>query len=704
MKERRKSLSEKQILDILTRSKKPLHFLQIAKALGLDKDGRKKLKKTLRKLKREGKVRVVGGKFTAEREEKVVGRVVPYPGGFGFLEVDEGKDLYIPPFEMAKVFAGDLVRAKVVEFRGKKEVRIERVIRRARQEIVGKVIKEEGTCRVVPLDDNVHQVLVLSRKDCSRVEDGTVVVARITQFPTERSPARAKVKEVIGHPEKRFIAIDLIIRKYNLPTGYPEDVMKEAEALPGDIPKEEIKRRRDLRDQICFTIDPERARDFDDAVAIETTEEGHYRLFVHIADVTYYLKEGSALDREAYRRGFTFYLPDRALHMLPERLSSDLCSLKPDEDRLAITCEMVFDEEGNLVFYDIYESVIRSRARLTYNEALSLIVGDPTLENKYPHLVKPLRLMEDLYRILSRRRWERGSIDFDLPEAEVVVDEFGEPTAVVPYERHIAHRIIEHFMISANETVARHLETLGYPCLYRVHEPPDPERVENLLEILEGLGYRVKRPKEYTPKFFQRIIEDFEGRPEEQLIRFLTLRSMARAKYSPHNLGHFGLASDTYTHFTSPIRRYPDVIVHRLLKKALKGEDVDSERWLEYLEEAGEHLSQQERLADEVEWEALDVLKARYMKSRVGEVFEGIITGVTSFGFFVEIKETLVEGLVKISTLTDDDYVYDEPAHRLVGVRTGKVYRLGDTVRVRVLSVDEERGKVDLILAEDSQV
>ncbi|MDQ7083035.1 MAG: RNB domain-containing ribonuclease [Aquificota bacterium] len=308
MKERRKSLSEKQILDILTRSKKPLHFLQIAKALGLDKDGRKKLKKTLRKLKREGKVRVVGGKFTAEREEKVVGRVVPYPGGFGFLEVDEGKDLYIPPFEMAKVFAGDLVRAKVVEFRGKKEVRIERVIRRARQEIVGKVIKEEGTCRVVPLDDNVHQVLVLSRKDCSRVEDGTVVVARITQFPTERSPARAKVKEVIGHPEKRFIAIDLIIRKYNLPTGYPEDVMKEAEALPGDIPKEEIKRRRDLRDQICFTIDPERARDFDDAVAIETTEEGHYRLFVHIADVTYYLKGESALRQGSLQKGL-YLLP-----------------------------------------------------------------------------------------------------------------------------------------------------------------------------------------------------------------------------------------------------------------------------------------------------------------------------------------------------------------------------------------------------------
>ena len=697
-------MKEKEVLEVLEKSGRPLHFLQIAKALGLRKEERKKLKKILRKLKKEGKVQVVKGKFRAVKEDRVVGRVVPHPAGFGFLEVEGSKkEVFIPPFEMQKVFAGDLVRARIVEFKGRKEVRIERVLKRAKHEIVGKVKKGEGPCTLIPLDDNAHQVLLLGRRDCSKVEDGTVVVARVTHFPTERSPARAKIKEIIGHPEKRFIAIDLIIRKYNLPTSYPEEALRELEGLPSQIPEEELKRRRDLRDQICFTVDPERARDFDDAVAIELTEEGYYRLFVHIADVTYYLKEGTALDREAYRRGFTFYLPDRAIHMLPEKLSADLCSLRPKEDRLAVTCEMVFDTEGNLLFYDIYESVIRSKARLTYNEALSLIVGDPTLEKKYPKLVEPLRLMEDLYRILSRKRWERGSIDFDLPEAEVIVDEFGEPTAVVPYERHIAHRIIEHFMISANETVAKHLESLGYPCLYRVHEPPDPERVENLLEILSGIGYEVKKPKEYTPKFFQRIIEDFEGRPEEQLVRFLTLRAMSRARYSPDNLGHFGLASDVYVHFTSPIRRYPDVIVHRILKKALRGEDLDYGRWVEYLEEAGEHLSEQERLADEVEWEAIDVLKARYMKSRIGEVFEGIITGVTSFGFFVEIKETLTEGLVKVSTLTDDDYVYDEPAHRLVGVRTGKVYRLGDTVRVRVLSVDEERGRVDLTLAEDSR-
>ena len=504
-----------------------------------------------------------------------------------------------------------------------------------------------------------------------------------------------RIKEVLGHPEDKNLVIEVLIRKYNLPTSYPEEVLREVESIQVDLEKE-LRRRKDLRDQLCFTIDPERAKDFDDAVAIEKTPEG-YRLWVHIADVSYFVKEGSATDKEAFKRGFTFYLPDRALHMLPERLAGDLCSLRPNEDRLAFTCEMHFDRKGNLLEYDIYESVIRSKARLTYNEALRLIVGDPSLENKYPQLVEPLRLMEDLYRILSRMRWERGSIDFDLPEAELVVDEFGEPVALMPYERHVAHRIIEQFMVSANETVAMHLENMGYPCLYRVHEKPDPQKVENLLEILAGLGYKVKKPS-LSPKFFQKIIEDFEGRPEENLVRFLTLRSMKRAHYSPHNLGHFGLASEHYAHFTSPIRRYPDIIVHRLLKKALRGEDIDYEKTLEYLEMAGVHLSQQERLAEEVEREAIDRLKVRFMKAHIGKEFEGIITGVVSFGIFVEVQEYLVEGLVSITNLKEDQYIYDEPAHRLVGVNTGKVYRLGDRVRVKVVGVDEDRARLELVL------
>ena len=695
-----KEALEKEVIKILSKKKKPLHFLQIAKSLKLDKKDRKVLKKVMRKLKKEGKVKIVKGKYEYTGEEIITGKVIAYPGGFGFLETKEQKDIYIPPFEMVKVFSGDEVKAKIVEFKGKKEIRILRVLKRAKKEIVGKVFKEDNTCFVIPIDENSHQRILLPKKDCSKLEENNVVVVKITNYPTKKSPPRGKVIEVLGDPAKKFIAIDVIIRKYNIPTTYPEKVLKEVENIPEGIPSEELKRRKDLREQVCFTIDPERARDFDDAVAIELTPEGYYKLYVHIADVSYYVREGTETDKEAYKRGFTFYFPDRAIHMLPEKLSAKLCSLRPNEDKLAFTVEMVFDESGNLKSYDIYESVIRSKARLTYNEALGLIVGDPALEKRYPNLVEPLRLMETLYRILSRKRWEMGSIDFDLPEAEVIIDEYGEPTAIYPYERHVAHRIIEHFMISANETVAFHLKSIGYPCLYRVHEPPDEDKVENLLEILEGLGYKVRRPNEYTPKFFQKIIEDFEGRPEENLVRFLTLRAMARAKYSPYNVGHFGLALEHYAHFTSPIRRYPDIIVHRLLKKALRGEPIDYEKTLAYLEEAGSYLSKQERLADEAEMEAIDYLKARYMKGRIGEEFVGIITGVVNFGFFVELEENLVEGLVKINTLTDDEYVYDEPAHRLVGVRTGKVFRLGDHVRVKCIAVDEERARVEFELIE----
>lgn len=686
---------EDLVLNLLKGSKRSLSFEDIMKRLGLDNKERKRLKKTLKFLRKSGKVIVQKGKYSYGEEEIVVGKVIPYPAGFGFLEIGEGrKDVYIPPFEMVRLFGGDIIRAKVVEYKGKKEIRVLKVLKRAKKEILCKIQRRKKTCLGIPIDENQHQNIVL--EDCKELKEGSLVVVKIKRFPTKEHPATGKIKEVLGHPEEKNLIIEVLIRKHNLPLFYPEEVIKEAKALKIDLEKE-LKRRRDLRDQVCFTIDPERAKDFDDAVAIEKTQEG-YRLWVHIADVSHFVKENSSIDKEAFKRGFTFYLPDRALHMLPKELAEDLCSLKPEEDRLAFTCEMLFDEKGRLLGYDIYESIIRSKARLTYKEALRLIVGDPALENRYPkEVVQSLLIMEDLYRILSRARWERGSIDFDLPEAELVVDEYGEPVAVVPYERHVVHRIIEQFMVSANETVAMHLESMGYPCLYRVHEKPDPAKVENLLEILSGLGYKVKKVS-LSPKFFQKIIEDFEGRQEENLVRFLTLRSMKRAYYSPNNLGHFGLASEHYTHFTSPIRRYPDIIVHRLLKKAIAGEDIDYEKTLSYLEMAGIHLSQQERLAEEVEREAIDRLKVRFMKSYLGEEFQGIITGVTSFGLFVEIQEYLVEGLVSITTLKDDNYIYDEPAHRLVGVNTGKVFRLGDIVKVKVVAIDEERARLDLLL------
>ncbi len=690
-------IKEEEVIKVLKKSKKPIPFSHIANRLNLERSELKKLKKVLRKLKKKGKIKVEQNKFKLIEEEIVEGEVLSYTG-FGFLKVEgRDKDIYIPPFEMKKLFHGDIIRAKIVEFKGKKEIRVLKVIKRSKKELICSLKKGKKRCYCVPLDENAHIPVFLPTKDCKDIKKGSILVVKITKYPTDKAPAYGRIKEVLGHPSEKFLAVDIIIRKYNLPTSYPDDALKEAERLSIDIDKE-IKNRKDLRDQLCFTIDPEKAKDFDDAVAIERTPEGYFRLFVHIADVSHFVKPNTAIDREAYKRGFTFYFPDRAIHMLPERLASDLCSLVPGEDRLTFTCEMVFNEKGKLLHYDIYESVINSKARLTYDQALKIIVGDPAIEKHLSHLTEPLRNMEILYRILSKKRWDAGSIDFDLPESEVIIDEYGEPVAVVPYERHIAHRIIEHFMISANETVAMHLEKAGYPCLYRVHENPDPDRVENLIEILNGLGYKVPKTGNYNSRFFQKIIEDFEGKPEENMIRFLTLRTMKRAKYSPHNLGHFGLALEHYAHFTSPIRRYSDIIVHRLLKSALRGEDIDYEKTVAYLEEAGEHLSTQERLAEDTEREAIDLLKARYMKSRIGETFKGIITGVTSFGLFVEIEEILAEGLVHINTLTEDEYIYDEPSHRLVGLRTGKIYRLGDVVKVKVIGVDEERARIDLSL------
>ncbi len=691
---------EEDILRVL--KKKSLNFSELAKLFSLDKKGKKELKKTLKKLKKQGFITVSNGKYKIAEEDVVVGTVIANPNGFGFLSVGEGKkDIYIPPFEMEKLLHGDKIKAKVVEFKGKKEIRVLKVLKRAKKEVVCSLKKIKKGCYGVPLDENSFHTVILPKDVCKDLKEGYVVLVEITRYPSKNLPMAGKIKQILGDPKEKNLVVDILIHKYGLPTEHKPETLREAEKLYIDWERE-LKRRKDLRENLCFTIDPPKARDFDDAVAIEKTPEGYYRLWVHIADVSYFVKEGSAIDKEAFERGFTFYLPDRALHMLPERLSADLCSLRPDEDKLAFTCEMVFNSKGDLVWYDIYESVIRSKARLTYDEALRLIVGDPVLEKRYPNLVEALRLMEDLYRILSYRRWERGSIDFDLPEAEVVVDEYGEPTAVVPYQRHIAHRIIEHFMISANETVAKHLETAGYPCLYRIHEKPDMKKVENLLEILEGLGYKVKKPS-LEPKFFQKIIEDFEGRDEEDLVRFLTLRSMMKARYSPHNLGHFGLASDGYAHFTSPIRRYADLVVHRLLKKALRGEKIDYQKTVEYLDLVGEHLSIQEDLAEKVEREAIDRLKVRLMKGKIGEEFMGIITGVVSFGFFVELKDYLVEGLVSITSLKEDQYIYDERAHRLVGYRTGKIYRLGDKVRVKLVSVDEERARLNLVLIEDQK-
>lgn len=694
-------INEQQVLDFIKNKKKNIFFNTILKGLKLGKEHKKQLKKLLRKLQDKGLIKYKKGKYVlADGSEKlkekqyIKGKVEAHESGFGFLIREDGEpDLFIPPIEMDYLFDGDIVLAEEKLFRGKKEAKIVKVLERRVKTAVGKLKKEGSRYFVHLLDFVIPHKIYVTKQDAKKYELDSFVVVEITQYPQKGVEAKGKIIKSLGKVKNTQTVAEIVARKYGLPMEHSKEAIEEAEKLPSVV--RITKNRKDLTKQICFTIDPESARDHDDAVAIEK-EGDKYRLFVHIADVSHYVKEGSAIDREAFERGNTYYLPERALHMLPERLAANLCSLRPFEKKYAFTCEMLIDRQGNVVEYDIYESVIESKAKLTYDQALGIILGQPELVEKFPELVEPLKHMEELAKILMKAKEDRGSIDFDMPESKILFTETGDPYDVVPYERHLTHRIIEEFMIIANETVAKHMEKNGYPFIYRIHENPKPEKVEAFIDIMAGLGYKVDYPKgEISSKFIQQIINMAVGTPEESLVRFLALRTMKQAKYSPNNIGHFGLASGCYTHFTSPIRRYADVWVHRLLKKAIKKKFTkkDFEELPKKLEIIAQQCSSTERIADDAERDALDILKLRILKDKIGEEFEGVITGVMPFGIFVEIERYIIEGLVPVSSL-GKNFKYDEKNHCF---RSEKVrYRLGDKVKVRIVHVDEDSKKIDL--------
>jgi len=693
-------ITEKDIINLLKHRGKPVYFKMLQRKLGIPKSEKKALRKLLKKLQKKKVIKYEKGKYLLSEWKDgentlIEGRVEAHPSGYGFLIIgDEVEDLFIPPPQMKYLFDGDIVLAKPVKRRKKDEAKVVKVIQRAIKTAVGRYYKDK-TGHYVLLSDTVipHKIYINKREVKKyKLEPGTYVVVEITQYPEPRKRGKGKILKILGKTKNTLTVAEIIARKYNLPTGHSDEALKEAEKLPSVVRR--TKNRKDLTDQICFTIDPESARDHDDAVAIQ--KEGNmYRLFVHIADVSHYVKEGSAIDREAFERGNTYYLPEKALHMLPERLASQLCSLRPNEKKYAFTCEMVINRSGKVVDYDIYESVIISKAKLSYDEALRMIVGDPDLEGKYPDVIKPLRHMEKLAKILMKAKKKRGSIDFDMPESQILFTETGDPYDVVPYERHLAHRIIEEFMIIANETVANHMFKKEYPFIYRTHEEPDLDKVVKFVDLVAGLGYDVSYPEKIIPKFIQKMLEKVAGTPEETLVRFMALRTMKQAKYTVENIGHFGLASDCYTHFTSPIRRYADINVHRLLKKDLKGKfkKKDFTTLPVKLEEIAKQCSKMERVAEDAERDALDILKLRILSNHVGEVFEGIITGVVSFGMFVELSRYLIEGLVSINSLPGD-FKYDEINQKLVS--ENKAFRLGDRVKVKIEKVDEDLKKLDL--------
>ncbi|MEI7818282.1 MAG: ribonuclease R, partial [Desulfuromonadales bacterium] len=536
------------------------------------------------------------------------------------------------------------------------------------------------------------------------------VVAELTSYPTGGRPAEGRIVEILGWPDDPEVEIQSVIRRFDLPHVFGTDVLAEAECITDKVSLEELKDRVDLRSMPTVTIDGETARDFDDAVSLRC-EGRNFRLWVSIADVSHYVKKDGTLDREAYLRGTSVYFPDRCIPMLPERLSNGICSLNPNVDRLTMTAEMLFDRTGAMVESTFYSSVIKSAARLTYTIVKQIIVDeDLELADKHRPVAPMLREMKELALILMDMRKKRGSIDFDLPEPEIIIGLTGQTEGIIRAERNLAHQLIEEFMLAANEAVAREITARNTPFLYRVHENPDPAKLHTFQEFVYGFGYEFSMSEDKVkPSELQRLLAQADGRPEERMINYALLRCMKQARYAADNVGHFGLASDCYCHFTSPIRRYPDLVVHRILKAVLSLSSTEdglenkrASRQLaiatERLGEVAEHTSKRERVAMEAERDVVEMKKLQYMQQHVGQEFDGFITGVTGFGFFVELEELFVEGLVHISTLNDDIYSHAEKQHSLIGRRSGKIFRIGDAARVTVSSVSPATRRIEFVL------
>jgi ribonuclease R len=699
--------TRERILDLFARKPKTrLPPAEILRRAGFSRDDLQLVVDELRDLVREGRlVRLKKNHYALpDGRHLVTGKIHAHPDGYGFLVPDEknAEDLYISRREMRRLMHGDRVMVRVDrKKRGGTEAHVAQILERGQKRLVGTYNEFDGKGYLIPMDPRIAAAIPLSHSG-SKPEKGGVIAADISRYGTAMSPPQGKLVQVIGDPDDPEVQVQSIVFRYGLATSFPEALHREISSYSFSINEQEIGARSDLRNLPIVTIDGERARDFDDAVHVRRTN-GRYELFVSIADVAYYVRPDTALDQEAYSRGTSVYFPDRAIPMLPEALSNGICSLNPNEDRLTKTVIMEINGKGDIVSKRFVNSVIRSRQRMTYTDVRRILVDkDAACLERYKDLVDQFRLMEELALLIYENRKARGNLDFDLPEAEIILDIQGMPENILRAERNIAHRIIEEFMIAANETVARHLKERDFPLLYRVHEGPDRESLEALASFLLSLGYRLPSKKEKpTPLEIQTLLESCRGKPEEKVVNHVLLRAMKQAHYQPENIGHFGLASTCYTHFTSPIRRYPDLIVHRMLERVLRGEKLKpNERedvsW--YLAQAGKHTSERERHAMDAEREMVDLKKAQFMMDRLGEEFTGVITSLANFGFFVELDAYFIEGLVRLSTLMDDDYHYYEKEYVIQGRRHGEKFRLGDKVRVKVVRINAFRGEIDFEL------
>src|SRR5438105_10666164 len=606
-----------------------------------------------------------------EKMDLYVGRLQTHSAGYGFVaperRLESGGDIYISGPLMNEAMHGDrvVVRVERIKEGGRAEGRIIRILERANQWIVGRYDRDEnGMGYVVPFDRRVLMDIYLPPGQEGGADPGLMVSVELTRWPTSTRGAIGRVAEALGHIDAPGVDTEIIIRKWGIPDAHSDEWVAEAIRLGATVADRDIRSRTDFRDVPTVTIDGEHARDFDDAITLDKLPNGNFRLGVHIADVSHYVQEGSALDREAYDRGTSVYFPERAVHMFPSELATGLCSLNPHVDRLVQSCLMEVDRRGQVVRYEFHDGVINSDERMTYTAVNGILTdGDPQLMKQYARLVPMFEMMRELFQILNDARRRRGSIDFDLNEAEVIIDEGGVVEAIIALQRNVAHRLIEEFMLLANETVASYLESQEAAATYRIQEQPDAVKVAKFKEFISGFGYSLGAPaNDAGPKQFQKLLERIHGKPEEKPIAFLMLRTMQKARYAPENLGHFGLAAASYTHFTSPIRRYPDLVVHRALRAVRHGALTPETRddWADDLPETARHTSEMERRADDAERDLLQWKKVKFMADKVGDEFEGYVTGVAAFGLFVQLIEHYVEGLVHVSTMADDYYRFVE--------------------------------------------
>jgi ribonuclease R len=689
---------------------KPMTSEELAEALGVAEKQHIQLQKTLEQMEATGEVvKTRLQRYGApERMNLAVGRLQGHPKGFGFLVQDdpEADDIFIGRESLTGAMHGDRIVARLsppTRAGGRVEGEVIRILQRAHTKIVGTFEAARNANYVTPDDRRLTEDIVIPKGATNGAKSGEKVVVHIVQYPEARRVAEGKVVERLGMKGEVGVDIVSVIRKFGLPEAFPPRVLKEAESIPDTVQPEAFREdgRRDLRDWTIVTIDGEDAKDLDDAVNVERLSEGVWRLGVHIADVAYYVPEGSQLDREAYDRGTSVYLADRVVPMLPPKLSNGVCSLNPQVDRLTLSCVMEINHEGKVLHYEIFPSVIKTAARMTYTKVNQILAGEAAALREYEPLVPVFRDMLSLMEVLRIRRGRRGALDFDLPEAKVKLNDQGWPLEIRRVDRGVAERIIEEFMLVANETVAEHASSHELPIMYRVHGEPAPDRVAGLRDFLALFGFSLKLPREgaLPAKVLQSVTDWVRGRTEENLVNQIMLRTMRQAVYSQENLGHFGLAADYYCHFTSPIRRYPDLVTHRTLRAVLTGQLQTRHRhkWEHWMPEAARHSSERERLAMEAERETIDLKKAEFMSDKVGESFAGIVSGVGQFGFFVQLPNT-VEGLVHVSTLTDDYYHFQENYYALIGERTKRRFRLGDPVVVRMTRVDVDSRQIDFEL------